>query len=98
MEHPFLGDVDGRRVQKETHLIKLDDSSNGVVIGVISEEQLAFLRQELEEELLAEQDDYINQATVDWFESQNADPVLVGVLRRALGEREGMEIRWEREE
>jgi processive 1,2-diacylglycerol beta-glucosyltransferase len=79
-------------------MIKLYDSSNGVIIGVISEEQLAFLRQDLEEESTEDQDYYINQATVDWFESQNADPVLVGVLRRALGGREDMDIRWERAE
>lgn len=78
-------------------MIKLYDSSNGVIIGVISEEQLAFLRQDLEEESMEDQDYYINQATVDWFESQNADPVLIAVLRRALGEREDMDIRWERE-
>ncbi len=79
-------------------MIKLYDSSNGVIIGVISEEQLAFLRQDLEEESSTDQDYYINHATVDWFESQNADPVLVALLRRALGEREDMDIRWEREE
>lgn len=79
-------------------MIKLYDSSNGVIIGVITEKQLDFLRQGLEEESLTDQDYYINQATVDWFESQNADPILVALLRRALGEREDMDIRWEREE
>lgn len=79
-------------------MIKLYDSVSGAIIGVITEAQLAFLRQDLEEESAEDQDYYINQATVDWFESQNADAVLVAMLRRALGDREDMDIRWERQD
>jgi processive 1,2-diacylglycerol beta-glucosyltransferase len=33
---------------------------------------------------------------VDGFEEEGADPALVALLRKALGEREEMEIRWTR--
>lgn len=75
-------------------MVKLYDNLNGAELGVISEEQLRFLQNDLEEESVEDRDYYINQSTVDWFESQNADPALVALLRQALGDREDMEIRW----
>jgi hypothetical protein len=34
---------------------------------------------------------------IDVLEEKGGDPELVSLLRRALGEREGVEIRWQRE-
>lgn len=77
-------------------MIRLYDNENGAELGAITEAQLRFLQSDLEEESLEDRDYYINQATVDWFESQNADAALVALLRQALGGREEMEIRWVR--
>jgi hypothetical protein len=77
-------------------MIQLYDVENGAPLGAITDAQLQFLVDRLEEESPEDRDYYINQATVDAFEEDGADPALVALLRKALGEREEMEIRWKR--
>lgn len=76
-------------------MIQLFDARSGAHIGDIGEDHLAFMHNQLEEEGVEDQDYYINGATLDLFESRGADPVLVTLLRQALGTREDMDIRWE---
>jgi len=75
-------------------VIRLTDSESGKPIGTISEAQLEVLQAQLEEEDSGDQDYYIDTGTLDWFESEGIDAALTGLLRQALGTREGMEIRW----
>jgi len=77
-------------------VIELFDTETEAPLGAISEAQLQFLIDQLEEERPDDTDYYINQATLDLFEERGADPSLVTLLRSALGAREDMEIRWER--
>ena len=77
-------------------MVNLYDSATGALIGTISDEDLKFMQSDLEEESIEDADYYINQATVDWFETQGASPALVSVLRKALGKNDDMDIRWER--
>jgi processive 1,2-diacylglycerol beta-glucosyltransferase len=77
-------------------VIKLFDAANGVQIGSLTETQLQFLIDQLEEESHDDQDYYINAATLDMFEAAGADRGLVELLRRALGTRSDMDVRWER--
>lgn len=77
-------------------MIQLHDAESGAPIGPITDAQLQFLVDRLEEESPDDRDYYINQATVDGFEEEDADPALVALLRKALGERDEMEIRWTR--
>lgn len=77
-------------------MIKVSDKDSGTPIGTITEAQLQFLQDALEEESRTDQDYYINTTTVDSFEQAGADAELVKLLRRALGERSEMEIRWSR--
>jgi processive 1,2-diacylglycerol beta-glucosyltransferase len=77
-------------------MITLYDTETNDAIGQITPEQLEFLIAQLEEESIEDQDYYINQATVDWFEQRGADQALLDVLREGLGERDEMEIRWDR--
>jgi hypothetical protein len=77
-------------------MIQLYDKETGASLGAITEEQLQFLADELEEESPQDQDYYINVPTLDAFEEAGADPALVALLRKALGEREEMDIRWAR--
>lgn len=77
-------------------MINLYDSATGALIGAISDEDLKFMQSDLEEESIEDAEYYINQATVDWFETKGADPVLVSLLRKALGSNDDMDIRWER--
>jgi hypothetical protein len=76
-------------------MISVYDARTGAHLGEISEQQLAFLQAQLVEESAADQDYYINQATLDLFASRGADPALLTLLQQALGEREDMDIRWE---
>ena len=78
-------------------MIHLYNAATDAYIGDISEEQLAFLQSDLEEEFIEDQDYYINRVTVDWFESQGADSDLISLLRDALGSLDEMDIRWQRE-
>ena len=77
-------------------MIQLYDKDTGAPLGALTEEQLQFLADQLEEESPEDQDYYINAPTLDAFEEAGADPALLALLREALGEREEMEIRWTR--
>jgi processive 1,2-diacylglycerol beta-glucosyltransferase len=78
-------------------MVRLFDSETGAELGTIGDEQLRFLEDHLEEESADDRDYYFNRTMIDVLEEKGADPELVGLLRRALGEREGVEIRWQRE-
>jgi hypothetical protein len=78
-------------------MAKLYDVESGSLIGTITDRQLQVLIDQLEEEDSEDQDYYIDQATLEWFEEQNVDPGLVGLLGKALGMREGMDIRWSKD-
>ena len=80
----------------EIIMIKLYDLQTNKLIGEISETQLDFLIAQLEEESLEDQDYYLNQATLDIFEQAGGDAALIALLRQTMGEREEMDIRWER--
>jgi len=78
-------------------MIRLIDNESGKPIGTISEAQLKALMDQLEEEATDDQDYYIDAAALDWFEDEGVDSALTALLRKALGSREGIEIRWTKE-
>ena len=77
-------------------MIQLHDTDTGASIGAITEDNLRFLIDQLEEESGADQDYYINETTLDIFEKGGADTALLSLLRSALNGRTEMEIRWSR--
>lgn len=77
-------------------MIQIHDKDTGSWIGTLTEDNLQFLIDQLEEESGEDQDYYINETTVDLFEEQGADKNLVSLLRGALNGRTEMEIRWSR--
>ena len=77
-------------------MIRIYDADDGRKLGTITDEQLTFLIDQLEEESSTDTDYYINTATLDMFETAGADPGLLTLLRQALGKRREMDIRWER--
>ncbi|MGD9148392.1 MAG: galactosyldiacylglycerol synthase [Anaerolineae bacterium] len=78
-------------------MAKVYDVESGEVIGTVTATELQFLIDQLEEEDSEDQDYYVDLASLAWFEEQGADAALMALLRQALGEREGMDIRWERD-
>ena len=77
-------------------MIELRDKETGRSLGSISEDQLQFLVDQLEEESSTDTDYYLNRATLDMFADNGIDPQLLTLLRDALGNREDMEIEWKR--
>lgn len=78
-------------------MVRLYDKSNDNQIGTITDDQLQFLADKLEEESAGDDDYYINRTTVHILEQEGGDAELISVLRSALGEREEMDLRWERD-
>jgi hypothetical protein len=77
-------------------MINVYDNETGALLGAISDEDLQFLIDELEEESLEDQDYYLNRDTLEMLEKAGGQPKLLDLLRRALGDRDGVEIRWSR--
>ncbi len=77
-------------------MIELRDKTTNEPLGTISDEELRFLTDELEEESPADRDYYLDSATLDMLEEDGAPAGLVTLLRRILGTQEGIEIRWVR--
>jgi hypothetical protein len=83
--------------RKETPVIKLYVKETGKFLGTITDQQLQFLIDQLEEESLDDTDYYVTKATLELLEQAGADPALVNLLLQGLGDSEEMEVRWERE-
>jgi processive 1,2-diacylglycerol beta-glucosyltransferase len=77
-------------------MIELRDAGSGAVLGSLSEPQLRFLVEQLEEESSTDQDYYVDADTVAMLEDAGADQDLLTLLRTALEGRDGLEIRWSR--
>jgi len=75
-------------------MIELRDKQDGKVIGSVTEQQLQFLVDQLEEESRDDRDYYLNRDTLDMFAEQGIDDQLLSLLRKALADREEMEISW----
>jgi hypothetical protein len=77
-------------------MVQLFDKQSGAEVGTLTDDQFQFLVDHLEEESSDDDDYYLNRSTVDLLDSAGADPELVQVLRRALGDRDEMDLRWTR--
>ena len=77
-------------------MITLRDKESGNPIGTITDAQLQFLADQLEEEWAEDTDYWLDQSTIDLLAERGADGTLVDLLRRSMGEREEMEITWSR--
>ena len=77
--------------------IHLFDMASEREIGALTDEQFQFLQDHLESEDADDDDYYLNRATLDAFETAGGDPVLVGLLRSAMGARDEMDVRWMRD-
>ena len=78
-------------------MVKIFNNDTGDFIGEITETQLQFLIDNLEEEAEDDVDYYINIPTIDSFVEKGAEQGLIDVLKKGLGNNEDMEIRYEKE-
>ena len=74
--------------------VSLFDRESGALVGRISNKQLDWLSDQLEEESDEDTDYYIDKPTIDMLRDAGADAALLEILRKALGGRDGFEIRW----
>jgi hypothetical protein len=77
-------------------VIYLYDKESGRKIGLISEAQLQFLVDQLEEESSDDQDYFIDAATLEMLQDTGADPALTDLLRSGLGGRDGYDVTYVR--
>jgi hypothetical protein len=73
-------------------LIRID---TGEAIGDISDKQLAFLVEQLEEEHEEDQDYYVDRDTLELMSDNGIDPELLAMLEKAIGDDDSMDIAWE---
>jgi len=72
-------------------LIRIDTDDD---IGTISDAQLKFLVEQLEEDD-DDQDHFIDRETLELMSDNGADPELMAMLDKALGDDDEMKIAWE---
>jgi len=77
-------------------MIDVYNNDTNELVGSITEADLKVLMDHLEEESQEDQDYYIDQATLDVIGDGQATEHLMGVLRKALGTKESVDIRWQR--
>jgi len=76
-------------------MVRLIDKSTGKYLGRITEEDLQFLMDNLEEEDLSDIDYYINRQTLDLLKEKGMSDDLAALLEGAMGEGDELEIGYE---
>lgn len=77
-------------------MIDLYNVATNQLIGSITENDLKVLVDALEEESSQDQDYFIDQPTIENMANGQATDHLLGLLRRAVGSSDGVDIRWQR--
>ena len=77
-------------------MIDLFNGDTNELIGSITENDLKTLQAALEMESPDDHDYFIDAATVDVLGDGRATEHLLNLLRKAVGEGEGLEVRWQR--
>ena len=77
-------------------MIDLYINDTNELVGSITDADLRVLIDALEEESEDDQDYWIDKATIDVLGDGRATEHLLGLLRKAVGSSNGVEVRWER--
>ena len=73
-------------------LLRLDTDDE---IGAISDAQLKFLSEQLEDESGDDTEYEVDRDTLELLSDNGADPELLAMLEKSLGDDEAMTIAWE---
>jgi hypothetical protein len=76
-------------------MIRLYDNDNESEIGEITEGQLDFLQEQLVEDAIDAYTFDLTQGSIDSLEMNGGEPDLVALLRKSIGSRTSMEVRYE---
>lgn len=74
---------------------KLYNKQSGALLGIVSDDDIDALIEQLEEEDSTDEDYFIDADTIDLLEEGGASETLVTLLRNAVGDSEGIEVRYE---
>jgi hypothetical protein len=77
-------------------MVYLYNQSTGELIGEITEVQLQYLIDQMEEETPEDQDYSITRMELDYFEGRGADLGLLSLLNKAIGGQGEVIIQWTR--
>jgi hypothetical protein len=72
--------------------IRIINKVNGSNIGEITQEDLQFLTDQMEEESSKDVDYFVDRATVDMFAEAGGNKALIDMLRKAVGNTDGIDI------
>ena len=75
-------------------MVKLSLKDTGEFLGSIDDADLQLLLDQLEEEDEGDTDYYITPLTIEMLEENGASPALLGILKQAVGDSEGVDIVW----
>lgn len=78
-------------------MIEIYNKRNGEFIGTVTQEQLHFMQDQMEEESIRDRDYSITPLELEFFIGQGADPELIALLRKALGDKDEVIIEWREE-
>jgi hypothetical protein len=76
-------------------MYELTRKSDQQPLGVISDEEMQFLRDNLEEESLTDDDYTISRLTLEYLRGNGLSPHLAQLLETALGGQDDAEIRYQ---
>jgi len=76
-------------------MYELTRKSDQQPLGVISDEEMQFLRDNLEEESLTDDDYTISRLTLEYLRGNGLNPHLAQILETALGGQDDVEIRYQ---
>lgn len=77
-------------------MITLKNKETGFEIGKITEKQLQFLIDQLEEEHSKDQDYWINTSMIKIMKKNGGEKELLSMIILAMGDKDEIEIVWER--
>ena len=77
-------------------MVQLRDKATGAALGSVSDDDLQFLVDHLEEEFSEDTDYYLDTDTLEMLREAGASPALLAVLESALGDAGEVEIQWSR--
>ncbi|MEX0735653.1 MAG: hypothetical protein WD944_08210 [Steroidobacteraceae bacterium] len=75
---------------------RLYEKQSGAFLGTVSDADIQSLVNQLEEEHQTDEDYFVDSATIDLLEEAGASASLINLLRSAVGNSEGIDIRYEK--
>lgn len=81
--------------EEGSEMIRLYDNDNESEIGPITESQLDFLQEQLVEDAIDAYTFDLTPASIDSLEMNGGEADLVAMLRKSMGTRPSMEVRYE---